>query len=407
MILAFEMSWTGVTHAPHNTAAAQIIARAWPEHEVRFHADPTHLAELQRDPGLRALANLRLVPIAVSPLWPGRPHVVSFARMRHEYRTVRDALRQVPPDEPCLVFLLSTSATGGFAAAWAARLSGRRCGVQVGLHGNLNDAAGWRPRNPLARAFDTRAALDARYPVPLRFLLLEEGIRTGLARLAPRAAARADVLPHPISPAELAAVPEPALGEPLRIGFVGLGTPEKGMDSFLAVAGRIRARHGDRVAFVHVGRIQGGADLPGLSVLSHPPATAPLSRAEFTARLGTLHYIFLPFRRGYYDLAASGALLDALTWLKPVITTRVPLTERFFEEFGEIGFLCDDEAGLEAALEAALTQRDAARYARQVEALRRAREARRPEVLAARYRAAVAAGFPGLLGMPAPGLAAS
>jgi glycosyltransferase involved in cell wall biosynthesis len=401
MILVFEPCWTGTTHAPGNSATVQIIARAFPGEQIQLHAEETHLAELRRDAALVALPKLRLVPVAISPRYQGRPHIVSARRAWHEYVMIRDALRAVPQDEPCLVFLLSTTATGSFAAAWAARLSGRgRIGVLVGFHGNLNDAvSGWRPRNPLARLFDTRAALEARHAVKLRFLVLEEAIRSAMGRLMPGVEARMDVVPLPVNTAEVpATAATPAPPPPLRIGFVGLGTPDKGMDVLLDIARRIRARHGpEKVEFIHVGRIAPNADPADFALLAHPPATAQLPRAEFVERLASLHHVFLPFRRGYYDLSASGALLDALTWLKPVITTRVPLTEQFFADYGEIGVLCEDEAGLEAAVEAAITHPDAARHARQVEALRAARETRGAAALALRFAAAVRRGFPGLL----------
>ncbi len=397
MILAFETNWTGTTHATTNGATLQVIARAWPEHEIRFHADESHLAEMRRDPLLMAMPRLSLHPVRVSPAWHGRLQIVSLRRAWREFAVVRAALAAVPKDEPCLVVLISTSSTGGFAAAWAARASGRRVAVQAGYHGNLNDALGWRPRNPLARAFDTRAALDARYPVPLRFLVLEEGIRAALAALAPRAAERTDVLPLPISPAE--APEEPCAPDlPLRIGFVGLGTADKGMDAFLAVARAVGAKQPGRAEFIHVGRIPEGADPADFAGLAQPPATAQLARSEFVARIAGLHYVLLPFRRGYYDLSASGALLDALTWLKPVIATRVPLTRQFFDEYGDIGELCEDDAELEARVQALVAAPDPARYARQVQALRRARDARGIEALSARYRGLSTAGFPMVFG---------
>lgn len=397
MILIFEMSWTGTIHAPSNSATAQIVARAFPDQRVRIHADPSHLRELQADTALTELPNVRFVPIAISPLFPGSPANVAWGRFRQEYRTVQAALRTVPRHEGTLVFLLSTTATGPFAAAWAARLSGRRSAVQVGFHGNLNDATGWRPRNPVRRAFDTRAALAARYPVPLRFLVLEDGIRTALAGFMPAAARRADVLQLPVNTAEVPPDDGPDLAAPVRIGFVGLGTAAKGMDTFLSVAARARARWGNRVQFIHVGRVGRDADPADFTPLAYPPATEHLPRAEFQARMATLHYVFLPFRRGYYDLSASGALLDAITWRKPVITTRVPLSEQFFADYGDIGTLCDDEAGLDAAIDDILLNNDAARYARQVQALRGAVRARGVGALAAGYRKTVMSGFPALL----------
>lgn len=400
MILVFEPTWTGTTHAPGNSATVQIVARAFPDQPVRLHAEESHLAEMRRDAALMALPNLALAPVAISERFQGRPHIVSARRAWREFALFREALRAVPREEPCLVFLLSTTSTASFAAAWAARLSGhRRIGVQVGFHGNLNDAvAGWRPRNPLARLFDTRAALEARHAVPLRFLVLEEAIRSAVGRLMPGIEARMDVVPLPVNTAEVpSAAATPPAPPPLRIGFVGLGTPDKGMDVFLEIAKRIRARHGPEVVeFIHVGRVAPHADPADFAVLAHPPAATQLPRAAFLERLGSLHHVFLPFRRGYYDLSASGALIDALTWLKPVITTRVPLTEQFFSEYGEIGVLCEDEAGLEAAVEAAVSHPDPARRARHVAALRAARETRGVEALALRYASVVRRGFPGL-----------
>jgi hypothetical protein len=269
-------------------------------------------------------------------------------------------------------------------------------GVQVGLHGNLNDITGWRPRNPLARRFDLGSALADRHP-RLRYLVLEPSILVELARLAPRAAERTDVLPLPVNTAEMPARPTAPLSVPLRIGFVGQGTAAKGFDQFLALARDVRARHGDRVVFHHVGRLMPGEAPPDLAVLADPPSREHLPRDEFTRRLAALHYVLLPFREGgYYGLSASGALMDAITWLKPVIATRLPLVEHFFTRYGEIGFACDGGTGLAAAVEAALAL-DAPGYDRQVAAVQRARAARMPEALARDYCALVARGFPGLL----------
>jgi len=399
MILIFEMTWTGTVHAPVNCGVIQFVARAWPEQQVRVHADPTHLAELQRDRALTALPNIAFVPIEVSQRYRGRTHMVSFPRFWQEFRIVQTALRKAPRKAGCLVLLTSTTATGTFAAAYAASLSRRRVGVQIGLHGNLSDATGWRPRNPLVRAFDTLSALQARFRVPVRFLVLEPAIRTSLQSALPAAAARTDVVRHPINAAEIPAGDPPVPLPPIRVGFVGLGSEAKGFPTFLDIAARVKARHGDRIAFVHIGIVQAGKTA-GCDVLEDPPTKEHLSRAEFARRLAALHYVFLPFRRGYYDLSASGALIDAVTWLKPIITMRVPLSEQFFAESGEIGFLCEDEASMEAAVETALTEIDPGRYARQVDALRAARDARRTEVLAAAYREAVELGFPRLLERP-------
>jgi hypothetical protein len=123
-----------------------------------------------------------------------------------------------------------------------------------------------------------------------------------------------------------------------------------------------------------------------------------MPRAAYIERLLSLHYVFLPLKPVYYRLSPSGGFIDALTWLKPVIATRLPIIADCFDEGGDIGHLCDDLAGMQAVLRAIMARPEPARYARQVEALRRVRARREPAALAPAYRRLVVEGFPGFSG---------
>jgi hypothetical protein len=396
MILAFEMCWTGTVHAPGNSATLQTISLAWPDQQIRMFADASHITELQRDATLMAMPQISLHPVAVYPRFRGQASIVSVGRFRQELQIMRQALAGVPRGEPCLIVLLSANSTAIFAAAMLARTTRRRVMVQVGLHGDLNQIDAWRTRNPVLRAFDMRAALERRWQPGLRFLVLEQAIKDELAKLLPQAADRADVLKLPINTTEMPAKPTVALRYPVHFGFVGQATEAKGIGSFLALARDMRARHGDKVEFHLVGRVYPGSAMPDVSVLAEPASTDYLSRAEFVRRMAMLHYVILPFQGGYYRLAASGALIDAVTWLKPVIARRVPIVEQMFEEFGDIGHLCDDDAGIREVLDGILSNLDEARYARQVAAVAEARAARTTDRVAHDYRAMTEAQFPGL-----------
>ena len=397
MILVFEMVWTGTVHAPGNSVTIQTIAAAFPDQTVRVFAETTHLRELRADTALTAHANVEFREIAISPHFRSRPQIVSFRRGMTELAAMRAALRDVPPAEPCLIMLISATPTAVFAASSLARLSRRRIGVQVGMHGNLNDAIGWRPRNPLARAFDLHAALKARHGGRVRFLVLEDAIRRALSAHLPGTEARTDVLPLPVNLTELPLWRDVPFQTPIRIGLVGQATEAKGITPFLDLARHFTASHPGRVSFHLVGRAVPGDDLSRFAPLADPVSTEHLSRADFLARLSSLHFVCLPLREGYYDLSASGALIDAITWLKPVIATALPIVRGLFEQFGEIGYLCGDPASMEAAILSMLGDMDAARYANQVDALRRVRASRMPDALAEGYRALVRAGFAGLL----------
>ena len=263
-------------------------------------------------------------------------------------------MRDAPGQEPCLIFLISATPTAILAARLVARLSRRVVGVQVGMHGNLNDLGTWRSGNPLRRRFDLPAAMGGRQSPKVRYLVLEEGIRQELERIAPAAGAVADVLPLPINMAEVPSVPETRLAFPLRIGLVGQATEDKGISPFLETAAMFKARHGAKVEFTLIGRAIQGTDLARFDILDDPVSTDHLSRQAFLQRLAGLHYVFLPLSARYYSLSASGALIDAITWLKPVIATNLPIVADQFERFGDIGYLCEDVAGMQAVLEAVL-----------------------------------------------------
>jgi len=397
MILVFEMTWSGGIHAPGNSATIQTIARAYPREAVCVFADRSHIAELQADRALTACANVSFRQITLYPRLFGKTHIVSWGRFRRELSTLRQGLATVPRGEPCLIMLISATPTAILAARLLSRLRRGRTGVQVGLHGNLNDINAWRPRNPLTRACDLRSVLNWRHPEDFTFLVLEEGIRLALVEAIPRIADHVQVLPLPINATELTEQSTVELQEPLRIGLVGQATGAKGTDLFLAVAREFKQRYGNRVAFTLVGRAPDNSDLAAFDVLEDPVTTERLARKDYLARLAKLHFVFLPLDDRYYRLSASGALIDAITWLKPVIATRLPIVEALFQRHGDIGYLCDDAAAMREVLTQLVSMPDTARYLRQIEAMRRLRDSREPGVLADEYRRQMQQRFAGLL----------
>jgi hypothetical protein len=393
MILIYEPMWMGTYHAPGNSVTIQTVARAFPEQRIRVLAEATHLAELRADPALAAPGNVTLRDSDVTPLFSGKTQIVSFARFRQEFGVLRAALRSVPRAEPCLIFLLSATPTAIFAASLLARDPRRRIRVQVGLHGNLNEITGWRSRNPLWRGFDLTAALHARHGARVRFLVLEDCIRDALVRLMPETRPVTDVLPLPVNLAEVPLAQQVPFALPLRVGLLGQATEAKGVTPFLALAHDIRAMHPGKVEFHHVGHIMPGDDVTRFAELAEPSRGDRLSRDAFRRGLQCLHFVCLPLQPGYYDLSASGTVIDAITWLKPLIATPMPLVAALFARFGDIGHLCDDPAAMRAAVSGLVEQPDPARYDRQVAAMRMLRDSRMPDRLAAVYRGIVTAGF--------------
>jgi len=401
MILIFEMIWSSTGHAVTNSAMIQTIAQGFPGEKVRVFAEATHLNELQSDPALLKQTNVAMHAIPISSHFMFRPQIVSVWRGLRELWTLLSALRVVPRREPCLIVLLSTTPTAIFIGSMLSTLMRRRITMQVVLHGNLNDAFAWRSRNPAMRVIDLHAALSRRHGGKIRFLVLENAIREALVGQVPEAAGTTDVLPHPINQAEADLARPRPLTTPVRIGLVGQATEAKGVTPFLELAQHFRQARPDAVTFHLVGHPPHGADVGPFAVLHDPlPATWP-TREEFIERLATLNYICLPLNATYYELSASGALIDAITWLRPIIATSVPIVADLFARFGDIGFLCDNLDQMRAAIDLLVSEPDQSRYDRQVANLRRIRANRLPAALAIEYRAMTEVAFPGLFSQAA------
>ncbi len=409
MILVVELVDGGTSHAFGNAAWSQAIARAAPAQAVRVLGAQDHANALRADRALAALANVSVREIPIPNTQRGKVNVVSLSRFREEVAALRAALADVPRHEPVLVVFAQACPTAVFAAHLVAGLERRPVRVQMVLHGFLNAIEGWRSRLPWLRRFDLRGLMEAP-PRGLRFLALEEAIRDELLRLIPALGDSVDVLPLPANEAEIPLAHPVPLAHPIRIGLVGQTTAAKGIGPFLDIARALKARFGEKVEFHVVGRRFPDTPPEALSILARPIPDAWMSRAEFIERIAPLHYVCLPLQPEYYRFSPSGALIDAITWLKPVIATDLPIVRTAFRDGGDIGAMVPDQAAMERELAALIEAPDPERYARQVDALRRLREARRPLALAARYREILARGFadllpPDCLG-PAPATAA-
>ncbi len=393
MILAIEPTWTGTIHAPGNATLLDIARMAFPSQQMHIFADARHLEEVQTVLGAKPSPTVQYHPIELSKSFRHKPHIVSVKRIFREAGIIRKALAQVPASEDCLLILLSATSTSIVIADILSRLRRGRTFIQAQLHGNLNELTDWRHGDPVRRALDLKSVLSRNYHGRLRYLVLEEFIRSRLAAISPATAGVTDVLPHPLA-LQGHVLPERPLELPLRVGLVGLGSQEKGMGSFLRIAKQLKQELGDLVRFHHIGTFVQGTDPALYSLLEEPPAAKQLTRSEFLARINRLHYFVFPYKETYYGLSASGTFLDAVAALKPVIATRIPLTEQFFSEFGPIGYLCDGEEEMIRAIRDIARKPDASTYQAQVDTLRTMRAKRLPEALVPTYREIILKGLP-------------
>jgi hypothetical protein len=220
----------------------------------------------------------------------------------------------------------------------------------------------------------------------IHYIVLEKSICDTVVRNFPPLAGKIDALEHPLSPSQ-AELPALDLVEPIRFGFLGLADKAKGFPVFVDMANRITAQYGKRVEFHAIGHSPAnGMTINGTNALASKPHTTLMSRPAFLNGVAPLHFIVLPHEATAYTLTASGVLLDAIAWGKPVISRKIPIFESMFSTHGDIGYLFADEESLKDILERIVQVADNARYQSQILHLRNARKWRHPEMLAKHYR---------------------
>lgn len=393
MIVIFELNCPGSQHVVVNAAMVETIRYAYPDQPIHVVSEKGHAEEIARSiPS--SLQRMTFINVeVVDPLGP------RLSVFRSQVGLIATQMRRAPANEGLLcVFLSATEAT--IFAANMAKLTTRRrdARFQFILHGQLAELRGWRSRNPLRRATDLRSALWLMSRTGAHAVVLEDAIRDELVRIAPWIAKSVGSLPHPLleSEADISDGEEPAFVPPIRIGFLGLATPAKGFPEFLRLAAKAKARFGASIEFAAYGRLHPELEGVDQSPLTEKIGLERLPRETFTLGLRRLHYVCVPYHGAHYALSASGVLVDAISFAKPIITLRQPITTSLFEEHGDVGYLCEGTDDMLAQVCGLMERKDAARFGRQRDNMRRACYARMPKNLNHRYGK--------LIGQMAPGL---
>jgi glycosyltransferase involved in cell wall biosynthesis len=383
MVLFYELTQYGMSHAPFTRAFVEMVAHANPGEALTIYGQPSHLDAAFGEPS--AVLDGRLTKL---------PYHTPSADPRDFWKLMSDTLgflrRTYGPlraQAPTVIFL-----TGQPHHIWAAKLyrmmtPGFRC--HLVLHGDVVGIRLPRARNPMQRLRDYTTAIAHRNHPDVRFIALETHIRTNIGLEVPGSGGFIDVIRHPCMPADTAwQTINPAEHE-LRFGLLGIAGKSKGLDVYARLALRVRRDLVRRPEFRLVGKLQRGSEQLDLSGIGGPLPFSHewLPRTQFDDELAHLHYVVLPYNMEYYGLSASGVLLDVLRWRRPVVAFDTPVMRELTERFGDIGVICRDEAEMAAAIDRLLVDFDPARYAQQQRNLDAAYRSRLPDAAAGEYLA--------------------
>ena len=196
-----------------------------------------------------------------------------------------------------------------------------------------------------------------------------------------------DFIDHPLPECTDEQIPV-QLGIPIKFGFLGLATKQKGFFEFLDAARFIGSKHPGKAQFHLIGRIHPdyrNKALPEIEFLETKVGDKPLERDEYIQRLKALHYVCLFYHGTYYDYSASGVLLDCVAWEKPVVATPTRTIKILGEKYGEIGYICNIE-NVVHVIEMIVQKTDSKSYHNQIEAMRRLKQSRNRSAQATKFK---------------------
>ena len=369
MILVMEPIFPNAHHAAVNAGMLRGILIAAGTEPVVFAAHPDHRAAVLDVLGPADPAQFSTVDIDVR-----EPGGVSFKRFMVQARTILGLTRRLGARA---VVCLGTTPEALFACRLLAmtQRSVRIIGV---LHGNLDAATGWRSRDPRRRWFDDRASLAVADHPAINLVAIEASIAHAAIAMGLVRQDRCHVWPLPISEREVwepTQLPDP---KRIHIGFVGLGKRSKGFGDFLTLARHFMTTR-DNYIFSHVGALYGEFLAEDLAFVDTTDGF--LARREFLERLHTVDYVCLPLKDKTYTLTASGALVDGIAALKPLIALSTPAIRDMFAD-GPVGYLCDNIADMTRVIQDADMLADREKYEMFQSNLRRLRVKRLPSALA-------------------------
>ncbi len=220
----------------------------------------------------------------------------------------------------------------------------------------------------------------------IQYLALEMDIKEAILKNLPSLDQQLEVIEHPIPPNE-EALRSVDLRPPVKFGFLGRAVELRGFPVFLKLASEMVKEYQGRVEFHAIGRYNKKEDFSSITdVLVTKPCIEPLERLDFIERAKKLHYVIFPLSPQFYQLAASGSLMDAIAWGKPVIARNIPVLSSLFRNYGDIGYIFDDEIELHEIVRDIIERCNDVHYKLQIDNLKKVREDRSAIVLAKTYR---------------------
>jgi hypothetical protein len=377
-IAVFDFISHETMHLAYNEGYLRVLRAAFPGDPIVFRARAGHVANLK--PRVADLGGIEFVPCEpMTPPFGLSSHNPLGGRLAAH--ACRQTMAETVRGRPLRLAALLGVDGNLYAAVGRHWPEISPAPLHMILHGQLGDAMIWRSRNPIVRAADIASQIRRPLPPTVRIVALELGVKEAIAELAPdnRSVITLEI---PILASELGEEAPPAKNDELRIAFLGNARRSKGFEVFVNLA---RSSERDDLHFESIGIAAPDTDHLDVGMLARKPSRISMSREDYLRAVRAIDLVCLPLHSRAYDFTASATFGDAVTALKPLIAFRNRTFDAIVAKYGPVGWLAESEAELFYLVGTLDRQAFTAARPEWIANLRRIREARRPEALAAGY----------------------
>lgn len=378
MICVFEPVCIQGEHAPFNAALLLSVREIARDGQVAFFGDASHLARVAECLPPEAAAGIQFHPLQVA-----ERHLRAFLpRLRIELPLLSHVWRAARASRGDMLVITGVTEPGLLAIKLFFLLRRPRIPVVLVFHSILPQ---------FLYSLKRRLLLGAFIPRNVNYVVLGKHILQELDRNFPDIRRHMSSISHPYifggkstESRDVAAVP--------KFAFVGLANAGKGFPEFLRLIEDFgsHAAPADVPPFHLVGRVAPECAAlferfkasDAVRHLWFPSQPGPLPIEVYRQKIDSVDYLLMPYGVETYKLVCSGSSLDALTLLKPIIALRSSFFDVFFEQLGDVGYLCDSPEDMSALIAELIRNPPRERYRLQVENLRKARAFFEPGVVA-------------------------
>jgi hypothetical protein len=365
-------------HATFNAALLRTVQLAYPASAIRFFGEKGHLEQVRHALELYGNGNCNI-------FWEEYPihrrNDAKWKRPVNDFSWCNSILIAAIRAKARLLVLCSINNTGLLLLKLLMYLYRFKIPTIAVPHSCLAALLSGQPWRP----WSMRGALDFPHPDNLRLVALGGSIYQQVLRLRPGHESQWTMLDIPYLWPVRDQNGENADSNKVRFGFLGAAGIGKGFHLFCNLADKIVPYYPD-AEFILVGFFWGFNSSSPNSKFVTGISDQPLSIDEFHRRASSLTYSVWLATPEHYRLTASATFLDSLAYLKPGIYLRNPYIEYYFDQMGDIGYLCDNYEHVISTIKSILMNFPHDRYNQQVKNILKGRRIFEPDFLAPKLR---------------------